>query len=237
MKKVILIMLVTVLAIAAGACSKGDSGPAGPAGSGVITAQFESQVFPGSGYTGTQDTEISSLNNQSMNYGGCYIMDIGGINTDRALLYFNIDGYIPGNAIVKSAYLTLYSVYVSGTGNDLVSYALTRSFLEGTDDCAGANGTMGATWDMYDGANAWTNAGGDYDTATASSPANADTQGYVYFKLAPSVVQAWLAAPASNYGLLVRQADEVGFKYVEVESRSYMAVCTKPRLTVYFVLP
>ena len=66
-----------------------------------------------------------------------------------------------------------------------------------------------ATWNTYDGVNAWTTAGSDYDTAWKASFNGFTNDPEWETWDVTGAVDGWVKSPASNYGLLLRQRDEV----------------------------
>ncbi|MFU8874456.1 DNRLRE domain-containing protein [Micromonospora sp. SL4-19] len=119
----------------------------------------------------------------------------------RGLVKFPALTGIPTNASVVGAELRMYNTYLyPGTDTDeyVDVYKLKRNFTD-----------TKATWNTYDGVNAWTTAGGDYDTAWKASfnGFTNDPEWETWDVTNP--VQGWLTNPASNYGLLLRQRDEV----------------------------
>ena len=74
---------------------------------------------------------------------------------------------------VHRAVVAFYVFSDLTAGRNVTLYPLTRGFVEGT-----SNGD-GATWNTYDGTNAWSAAGGDYD---ASFPVVAEKGGDNYFR-------------------------------------------------------
>jgi hypothetical protein len=113
------------------------------------------------------------LDNRSSNVSKNY----GAANTVKVLINNNVTGdgsvsrglfqlppelglYAPGT--ISEAKLYFYVWQDNTTNLNLTLYPLTQSFAEGT-----GNGTApanGATWNTYDGTNAWATAGGDFDT-------------------------------------------------------------------------
>ncbi|WP_203981222.1 golvesin C-terminal-like domain-containing protein [Planosporangium flavigriseum] len=119
----------------------------------------------------------------------------------RGLVKFPDLAGIPSNAQVTGAQLRMWNTYLyPGTDTDewVDAYKLTRDFDETT-----------ASWNNASAGVPWTTAGGDYDPAALS--------GFNGFTNDPeweawdvkNAVSGWLANPASNYGLLLKQRDEV----------------------------
>ena len=119
----------------------------------------------------------------------------------RGLVKFGSLTGIPTNAQVVGAQLRMWNTYLyPGTDTDeyVDVYRLTRTFDQ-----------TKATWNTSDGVNAWTTAGGDYDTTWKASfnGFTNDPEWETWDVTSP--VKGWVATPTSNYGLLLRQRDEV----------------------------
>ncbi|WP_433363628.1 DNRLRE domain-containing protein [Actinoplanes sp. CA-142083] len=157
--------------------------------------------------TGVTDTTLSAaqpaVNVNS--YAGDPYVSPGNNSTvygdTRGLVKFPISG-VPANAQVVDAQLRMWNAGLyPGTDTDeyVDVYRLTRAFDQ-----------TKATWNTSDGATAWTKAGGDYDTAWSA--------GFNGFTNDPewetwnvtTAAKSWVATPAGNYGLLLKQRDEVG---------------------------
>ncbi|MEV6301232.1 DNRLRE domain-containing protein [Actinoplanes sp. NPDC051861] len=117
----------------------------------------------------------------------------------RGLVRVPLSG-IPANAQVVDAQLRMWNVGLyPGTDTDeyVDAYRLTRAFDQ-----------TKATWDTSDGVTAWS--GGAYD-ATALSANNTFTNDpkWMAWNVTPAA-KAWVADPAVNHGVLLKQRDEVG---------------------------
>ncbi|HRU38392.1 MAG TPA: DNRLRE domain-containing protein [Candidatus Goldiibacteriota bacterium] len=233
-------VLLFVLLLFGSCAEQGPAGPAGADGAGLICVSFQQAAYPDAAYNGTTDTRIFDTSANS-NYGGCFNLTVGRTATSiiaRALIRFEISGFIPNGAVIKKAYLTLRSYYFDGSEVLFVAHGITRSWTEGDGDCGGAN-NVNATWSYYDGStNPWTSAGGDFNNAAASDPINAGTTAnYVTIEINPSLVQEWLDTPAKNYGLLIKSTNETTTNHVGFYSSENGNVASRPRLTVYYTAP
>jgi hypothetical protein len=101
--------------------------------------------------------------------------------------------------------------------------------------------TNDATWtDRYFGASQWTAAGGDYDPAVSSTVSVAGDGNYTWPSTATLVgdVQGWVNNPPSNFGWLIRAADEVTTPTAKrFNSRTNPSTSTRPKLIVDFTPP
>jgi RHS repeat-associated protein len=145
-----------------------------------------------------------------------------GTNASRSVLYFGTTA-VPADAIVANAELKLYlGSEANSTPVSLGVYPLTRSF------------TQSATWNSYDGSNAWSGAGGDYDSGngwTASSVGGTTGQTISIYPTA-ATVQGWVATPSSNHGLLVKEPTENQSNVLSFNSSK--ASSNQPQLVVYW---
>lgn len=107
-------------------------------------------------------------------------------------------GQIPSGTTITSATLTLVlSAGARGSGLTIGAYTINRDWVPATNETT-------ATWNTYDGTNAWTAAGGDYDaSAVASHVLAAQDENPITFDLTTSL-QAMLDGSHSNYGWLFR---------------------------------
>ncbi|MGI5519790.1 DNRLRE domain-containing protein [Micromonospora sp. CA-259024] len=118
----------------------------------------------------------------------------------RGLVKFPTLTGIPADAKIVNSELRMYNTYLyPGTDTDeyVDVYKLKRAFNE-----------TSATWNSYDGTNAWTTAGGDYDTAWKASFNGFTNDPEWETWDVTNAVDGWVKTPASNYGLLLRQRDE-----------------------------
>ena len=119
-----------------------------------------------------------------------------GTNASRALLQFSLSA-IPATDAVLSAKLFMYlGSATTSNATSLAVYQLTRAWA------------TGSTWNTYDGTNAWTTAGGDFN-GTAAATTNGIAATGVYYTWSPtSLVQGWLNGTIANDGLIVKEPTE-----------------------------
>ena len=84
---------------------------------------------------------------------------LGSDNVRRTLLRFDLTS-IPTSAVIVSAVLTLHN-------NTTTTFSGTQTFWAYH---SATNWTSGVNWITYDGTNAWTTAGGDYDVPSGMGP-------------------------------------------------------------------
>ena len=165
------------------------------------------------------------------NFGASPIFDIR--ERQNALIQFDLSELPPG-AIITDARLGLYLE----DGRDFTDgvfdlHRLTRDWVEGTFDDDEPPPGGGVTYDEYDGSNAWTTEGGDYDSAIIDSiviPAlNLGWKEWVV----TDQIQAWHDGQA-NYGFLLRHDKEAGGD-ADVDFTSSDGIAANaPRLTITY---
>jgi spore coat protein A len=152
------------------------------------------------------------------NSSGACIDVFAGVTADdfarRTLLQFDVAGNLPAGSLINSVTLTL-TVNRSGDNQDasMTLHPLSRFWGEGTADCGPKGGGQGApagagdaTWlDAEFGSVTWTNPGGDYGPASATAVVGSENgvEGVWSSAAMAADVQAWLDAPASNFGWII----------------------------------
>jgi hypothetical protein len=129
-----------------------------------------------------------------------------GDSTLRTTLAFGLS-QIPSGSVITGASLSLYQMGQAGSGTtSLDAHYLNQDWTQGSG--MGEATGDGATWQTYDGASDWTNAGGDYyPVASANVPAPDSTGTWVDWDLT-DLVQDWVDGTVNNYGVLIKQAFE-----------------------------
>jgi hypothetical protein len=162
----------------------------------------------------------------------------------RALLRFNVAAVVPPDARILSARLQL-NVVASSTAAPLAitGHLVSRAWGEGASVATGGTGapaqTGDATWlHTFWPSSLWTTPGGDFD-ATPSFTMTTPQTGVAIAPpslLAARDAQAWLEAPQSNFGWLLRMVDEVTLQTARrIDSRE--STGTRPSLSVTYALP
>ncbi len=108
---------------------------------------------------------------------------------------------------IVSATVSFYTWNDTTATQDMRLYPLTRAFTEGTS----ASPANGATWNTYDGSNAWTTAGGDYDAGASvlgvkgmAGVYSNDANGKFFtWDITPLLTNAAARAELQNYGALL----------------------------------
>jgi len=170
-------------------------------------------------YCSSSALQVGSINGGDPTVNSGYVM--------RSLDRFDLSS-IPSNAKVLAASYNLTAsnkTTAQTTTTPLEVHALTRGF------------TLSATWNSYDGTNAWSSRGGDYsstvEATTSSIPATAS--GPATWTPVTSMAQRWVSDPASNYGLLVRgSAENQNTKYTFLNRQASSGI---PYLQVRYTTP
>ncbi|HZM81221.1 MAG TPA: DNRLRE domain-containing protein [Candidatus Limnocylindrales bacterium] len=177
----------------------------------VIAAPTQGVRLPKAGHitrvyrAGTVDTTLSqSQPNTNVDvYDGDPYVSPGNNSTfygdTRGLVKFPALTGIPAGAQVSDARLRMWATSVfPGTVSDFIDvHRLTRAFGETT-----------ATWNKADATTFWTAPGGDYHPAVLSGVDGlTNDPEWQRWDVKPAV-DAWLASPSSNHGLLLKMHDE-----------------------------
>lgn len=148
-----------------------------------------------------------------------------GTNTDNSLVEFELKEAVPSGANVLNAQLGMYLSSSSTTNPVSVSaYAATKEW------------TLSATWNTYDGTNAWTASGGDFSATNAVvNPSVTTPAGWAHW-YPTQIVQEWVNGTLPNDGLLLADTtqkttnDMLSFNSLNATSNfPYLAVSWEPR--------
>lgn len=181
----------------------------------------------------------------------------------RALIAFDVAAGLPSGVVIHDVDLTLFLGQFPNVGavasSTIGLHPVLSSWGEGLtqlqnppNDTFGGLGQGAAaldgdvTWNnRFHSASTptpWTNAGGDFEPTSSASIAvtrNLNT-GYVWESTAAMVddVQGWLDAPQTNFGWMLKNADEVTpATFRGFYSRQTATAGLRPQLTVSFSLP
>jgi hypothetical protein len=163
----------------------------------------------------------------------------------RGLLHFNIAA-LPAGSTITAATLTLH-VSRTSTGTEAVGlHRLQSDWGEGASVAAGAGGDgapaepSDATWlhtfypDRF-----WTNPGGDFDPADSATSLVGGI-GFFTWSTSPGAgglaadIQAWLAAPTTNFGWLVQGDESFPQAAKRFDSRENSVAAFRPALSISF---
>ena len=145
--------------------------------------------------------------------------DIAG-KQDKILIKFDLSG-LPAGATISSATLRLNLVGTSGTGSfNIGLYKIIKTWVETT-----------ATWSNF-------SSGGNYDsTQQAVTSVALGSTGFKEWAVPVVMVNGWIAAPSTNYGLaLVFESSTKGPDY-QFASKENTTVANRPQLVINYTLP
>jgi hypothetical protein len=163
----------------------------------------------------------------------------------RALLAFDVQASVPAGSKVTAAQLTLHmsKTIVGPLSGSL--HRVTADWGEGTSDAPAEEGTGAAstpgdaTWiHRFYSSVFWTAPGGDFASTPSAMTSVGDVGFYTWSS--PQMVadvQAWVDAPANNFGwlLIVDESDFPSAK--RFDSRENPVVANRPKLTITFTPP
>lgn len=162
------------------------------------------------------------------NYGAATLMWVSP-DWDNALMRWDL-GTIPRAASIRSAVLRLDALAApSGGGGAVTVHRVTRTWSEGTQNGSGT--ADGATWTTQDGIAAWSNVGGDYESAPSASRNVVDSNWHGW-EIGP-LVQEWVSGRIANQGLLLK-SDATTVKFASSDDGT---TAQRPALDLTYALP
>jgi RHS repeat-associated protein len=178
-----------------------------------------------------QDCEIAGGSSASTNFCGYAEIFVGRRGTGtphRGLVEFELAPIIARDVEVLNAELGMYLLgSETSTATTVDAHAITRQWT---------GGIYGATWNTYDGTNAWTTPGGDFKSDAAGSASNVAAAGKHYHWPVTSAVRGWIRDKATNHGFLLKERTEgsnvlyFGSSYHKsAGARPYLDVTYEPR--------
>jgi hypothetical protein len=166
----------------------------------------------------SQDNSIYSESNNSNALGDLFVGTTNRGAVRRALLEFDLAASgIPSGSIISAITLSLVQTKtVAAGGASFELHPLLSSWGSGSSIGRGqgdAPTTGDATWNYSSySTSEWTSAGGDFgETSATTTFSNLDTT-YSFSSTSSLVadVQGWLDTPGSNYGWILKAANESG---------------------------
>jgi len=128
-----------------------------------------------------------------------YAIGKSSTNIYRYVAQFDIASVIPPDSTINSAYFEIYETGGGSSGKTFECYQLTEVW-----------NTAYACWSNRDNGIAWTTVGGTYNPTLLSSYTSVKTANVPACLTVTAAVRSWLAAPASNCGLILKNAAENG---------------------------
>ena len=153
-----------------------------------------------------------------------------------SLIQFDLSS-IPSNATITNAQLQLYKYDETTSAATVNVHAMKQAWVEGTKNSSAP--ADGATWNTYNGTNAWQTAGAaganDYESTVAATQSVGALGSYSW--TITGLVQGWYSSPATNKGLIMRHpgGTEVLSRF---RSREYTTTPSEqPKLSVTYTTP
>lgn len=181
------------------------------------------------GYTGTRDSYLDGWNTTT-GYGGAAQFRLRAPNVRNGVIRFDLAG-APPQALANGVHGAALSLYSGSRSNaniaEFKAYALNRPWVENQ-----------TTWVQAAAGQPWSQPGangipGDRSAVAAASRV-LDRENFRWGLDITTVVAGWLAAPASNNGLLLRSEDPA-VEYA-VASRENPSLDLRPRLLIVYPL-
>ena len=171
----------------------------------------------------------------------------GGNKIRRGVIAFDLSSIPPG-AIIQSVTMTLnLSKTAAGAGTQTVGiHLLSKNWGEGNSDAPGEEGqgdaaaTNDATWlHTFYNSQFWSSAGGDFNSSASASASVGNPGNYNWSSSQMATdVQNWIDNPGTNYGWLVKHANESSSGTAKrFDSRQNPTSSNRPVLTVAYCTP
>ena len=182
----------------------------------------------------SRDTYLDQANSTT-NYGATTPITVKTSSSAnrRVLVRMSGGSLPPSGSAVKSGNLSLYMSTAPTSSRTYGAYRITNSnWTEGT----GAAGS-GATWNTYNGTNAWTSAGGDFATVTGTSTTGTTNGVRITWNILADV-QGWVNGTYSNNGTLIKDQTESSSGYTaSFSSKEDATSGNRPQLAVSYLQP
>ena len=164
-----------------------------------------------SNVTATLSGDNILFEQDTKNYGGCNLSDIGYGAGSRGRLVMNVSwAGIPIGSTINSATFTM-KLKTNASGTQTIDvYRLTRAFTPGVGGCGGSSNGTPSNWVTASAGNNWTTAGGDFTGNIGATPyatttvTNGTASGTSISWNIASLVQQWNNGSFSNLGLLLK---------------------------------
>lgn len=179
--------------------------------------------------TAGKDTRLNKSNptaNLGTNVNLDQTYDVGN-DVRRGLCQFDLSSIAAGANVSSGVFTLVCRSDNAATGVEV--HRLTQAWTE-----------LGATWNTYDGANAWATAGGDYDAVVAGLNSTLNfVNGTSYDFTLTTLVQQWVNGTYVNNGMLTRVTTEAGVAGLGLfaSSSDNATPANRPKLVVIYTLP
>jgi len=157
----------------------------------------------------------SLANSRGHIYVGCVNKGLG-LSIRRGLIYFDVAGNIPSDALIDSVRLT---INVNSAMNSTVElHKVLSDWGEGTSNSSGGNGVAPTNNDVtwlasYYPSAMWVQPGGDYNStiSASTSVSSSATTVIIASDSMKADVEKWLKTPTLNFGWLLKTANETSY--------------------------
>jgi hypothetical protein len=163
-----------------------------------------------------------------MNFGGAEDLSLAEftVSGEHALIRFDLSSIASGTSVTAARLSVVRLDYGDETPGSIEARLVGESWVEGTS--AGTPGS-GANWTSRDGASMWTTAGG---TTTAALAAVTPTAAEITFAFEAAVVQDWVDAPATNFGVLLTVGINTAHYHLHSRNSMLVGMTARPELAV-----
>jgi hypothetical protein len=193
----------------------------------------------------SQDNTIFSENDNSNALGSLFAGETVDQKFRRAIFEFVLAGKIPAGSIVNSVTLSLTQTKIGPAGVAAFElHPVTAAWGQGTSIGSGMGGapTAGdATWNYrFYNTSAWSTPGGDFGPMSGTTTIGLSDSVYTFSSQPGMVadVQHWLDNPASNFGWVLKAADEtLGVVTAREFGSLENGFPVQPTLTVNYTVP
>lgn len=176
----------------------------------------------------------------SLNFGAATTLQVGS-GVGESLLKFDfsilpagskIVQYYSGGTLQPGATLSLYQSNKPGSGSAVISaHLITRSWTQGT----GISPANGATWNTYDGINAWSSPGIGYNPTPLATIPYANVITWNNWDISDAVI-AWMGNVYPNYGIWIKNFSGL-WQNVTYSSSDNSNGSQRPKITINYLRP
>ena len=207
----------------------------------TVSVSFQDGVLPTAEYRGTADAVLKDGPNNALrngNFGAAQSDTLGAVLLSSALYEHRLIVRMNLTSI-RSCSLVLaanLSFHVIGPSSEVMTIESHRVDLASYADwIEGLGGlTAGVSWTTIDGGVPWTTGGGDFEgTALASVSFSGETT--VTLPVPTTLVKAWILAPASNDGVVIKTTSISRERYAIVAARENGVPAWRPRLDITYI--
>jgi len=235
------LLVVSLCAALVAGCGDNGTVVVPPPSPDTVSVSFQDGVLPTGLYHGTADAMLKDGPNNALrngNFGAASSDTLGAALLSGALyerrLIVRMD-----LASIKSCSQVLaanLSFHVIGPPSDVMAIEAHRVVLASYAHWIEGPGGLaaGVSWTTIDGGVPWTAAGGDFESTILSSASfTGDTT--VTLPLSTTLVKAWILAPVSNDGVVIKTTDVSRERYAIVFSRENGVAAWRPRLDITYI--